>query len=177
MVIVFLSLLNYFFAFNRDFAGLYRKAAKLGLKLRAHAGELGGPENVRDAVDLCGALHISHGTRAAEDPALVAHLARTGAWLHTAPSSNWLLGVCPSLEAHPLRQLHNAGVRCTVNSDDPLLFATDTTREYLIAAKTLGFSASEIAGLAKNAFRASLLPANDVEAACLEIDEAFRGTA
>lgn len=50
---------------NRDFVALYRKAGALGLRLRAHAGELGGPENVRDAVAMCGVSHISHGTRAA----------------------------------------------------------------------------------------------------------------
>ncbi|KAF0246601.1 MAG: adenosine [Planctomycetota bacterium] len=155
---------------NRDFARLYAKAAQLGLKLRAHAGEHGGAENVRDAVDLCGALHISHGTRAAEEPALVAYLARTGAWLHLCPSSNWLLGVCPSIAANPLRKLQDAGVRCTVNSDDPLLFATDTTREYLIATTEMGFSRSEIAGLAKNAFGASLLADRDIAEACAEID-------
>jgi adenosine deaminase len=158
---------------NRDFTGLYGKAAKLGLKRRAHAGELGGPENVRDAVDLCGALHISHGTRAIEDPALVAHLARAGAWLHLCPSSNWLLNVCPSIEAHPLRRLRDAGVRCTVNSDDPLLFLTDTTREYRLAATEMGFGPPEVADLARNAFRASLLPAPEIEAALREVSAVF----
>ncbi len=159
---------------NRHFTGLYLKAANLGLKLRAHAGELGGPENVRDAVDLCGALHISHGTRAVEDPALLPHLVRAGAWLHLCPSSNLLLGVCPTLAAHPLRRLVDAGVRCTVNSDDPLLFATDTTREYLLAATEMGFSAPEVAGLAKAAFHASLLPEQGIAEACADIDGCFK---
>jgi adenosine deaminase len=159
---------------NRDFEGLYRKAGAFGLKLRAHAGELGGPENVRDAMDVCGVSHISHGTRASEDPTLVAELARRGTWLHLCPSSNVLLRVSPSLAAHPLRRFHEAGVRCTVNSDDPLIFGTDTTREYLLAATEMGLGASGAAELAKNAFRASLLSPAAIDAACRQIDEAFR---
>jgi len=160
---------------NREFTGLYAKAAALGLKLRAHAGELGGPENVRDAVELCGVRHISHGTRAAEDPQVVAGLARGGVWLHLCPSSNRLLGVSPSLASHPLRAFLSAGVRCTVNADDPLLFGTDTTSEFRLLATRMGFAPAEIAALAKNGFLASLLPAAEIDRACREIDAAFAG--
>lgn len=162
---------------NRDFQALYRKAAALGLKLRAHAGELGGPDNVRDAVEGCGALHISHGTRAAEDASLLPRLARAGAWLHLAPTSNCLLNVSPNIASHPLRLFTEAGIRCTVNADDPLLFQTDTTREYRRLGEEMGFQPREIAELAKNAFRASLLPAESVRRACAEIDAAWETSA
>ncbi|MCC6738752.1 MAG: adenosine deaminase family protein [Planctomycetia bacterium] len=154
---------------NRDFVRLYRRAAELGRTLRSHAGELGGPDNVRDAVRECGALHISHGTRAAEDPALVAERARRGAWLHLCPTSNVRLGVCASYEALPLKAFLDAGVRLTVNADDPLLFDTDTTREYLVAHE----QGLPVAELARNGFRASLWSAARIEAACADIDRAF----
>lgn len=155
---------------NADFAGLYRAAAGMGLKLRAHAGELGGPRNVRDAVELCGVRHVSHGVRAAEDPALLADLARDGVWLHVCPASNVRLRVCENLRTHPLRDLLAAGVRCTVSSDDPLLFDTDITREFLALANEMAFTPREVADLAKNGFRSSLLPAAEIEAACAAVD-------
>src|SRR5712691_4133966 len=159
---------------NRAFVDLYRRAAALDLKLRAHAGEICGAQNVRDAVFLCGVQDISLGVRAIEDAALVRELARTGMFLHVCPTSNVLLEVSRGYAAHPLRALCDAGVRCTVNSDDPLPFGTDITGEYHVLLREMGFSLREVGAFAKNAFAASLLDPVKRAALCTEGDRALQ---
>lgn len=155
---------------HRAFLDVFTRAAAAGLKLRAHAGELCGPDNVRAAVMDSGVRDISHGIRAIEDPALVRELAARGVFLHVCPTSNVRLGCASSHREHPLRALVDAGVRCTVNADNPLLFATDVVQEYGYAVREMGFSPATVAEFARNAFRASLLPADRVRALCAEID-------
>jgi adenosine deaminase len=155
---------------HRAFLDVYAHAAAAGLKLRAHAGELCGPDNVRAAVMESGVRDISHGIRAIEDPALVRELVARGVFLHVCPTSNVRLGCAASHRDHPLRALVDAGVRCTVNSDNPLLFATDIVQEYRHAVREMGFSPAAVAEFARNGFRASLLPADRVQALCAEID-------
>lgn len=152
------------------FAAVLRDAAAAGLKVRVHAGELNGPDAVRATVFDHGVRQISHGVRAAEDPALLRELATAGVFLHVCPTSNLLLGCAPSYREHPLRSLVDAGVRCTVNSDDPLLFATDIVQEYRTLVREMGFTPADVAEFARNGFRASLLPADRVQAACADID-------
>jgi adenosine deaminase len=159
---------------NRAFVDLYRRATALDLKLRAHAGEICGAQNVRDAVFLCGVQDISHGVRAIEDAALLRELARTGVFLHVCPTSNVLLEVARGYAAHPLRTLCDAGVRCTVNSDDPLPFGTDITGEYRVLLREMGFSLREVGEFVKNAFAASLLDPAKRAALCTEVDRALQ---
>ena len=152
------------------FASVLRDASAAELKVRAHAGELQGSDAVRATVFDHGVRQISHGVRAAEDPALLRELASAGVFLHVCPTSNVLLGCTASYGDHPLRALVDAGVRCTVNSDDPLLFATDIVREYRLLVSEMGFSPADVAEFARNGFRASLLPTDRVQAACADID-------
>jgi adenosine deaminase len=158
---------------NRAFINVYRRAADLGLKLRAHAGEICGAFNVRDAVFLCGATDISHGVRAVEDPGLVRELAAAGVFLHVCPTSNVLLEVARGYDVHPLRTLCEAGGRCTVNSDDPLPFGTDITGEYRVLMREMGFTLREVGELAKTAFNASLLDTGRKTELCAEVDRAL----
>jgi adenosine deaminase len=155
---------------GRAFVDVFRLAARLGLKLRAHAGELCGPASVRDAVVACGAVQISHGVRAVEEPALVAELARRRVVLHVCPTSNVMLGCARDHATHPLRALRAAGVACTVNSDDPLLFGCDITSEYAALVTRMGLSPADVGDLARTAFRASLLAPEVRETFCAEID-------
>jgi adenosine deaminase len=157
----------------RDFAEIYRRAADLGLKLRAHAGELCGAQSVRETVRDLEVVQIAHGVRAVEDSSLVRELAERGVFLHVCPTSNVLLECAPSLRDHPLRPLLAAGVRCTLNSDDPLIFGTDLVGEYRLAVRDMGLSRSELAVLAKNGFRASLMEPARIEKFCAEVDAAL----
>ena len=129
---------------------VFRRAREGGLASVPHAGELGGPDAIRDALDLLYADRLRHGIRAIEDPALVQELADRRTVLDVCPASNVRVGVVPSLAVHPLPRLVAAGVLCSLSTDDPPMFDTDLTTEYA-AACSLGldprdFYAAGIAG-------------------------------
>ena len=133
----------------RDFAPLYALAAENGLKRKGHAGELCEAACVRHAVEVLGLDAVHHGVRAAEDPHVTAWLAERGTVLHICPTSNYSLGVCSELAAHPARTLFDAGVRLTVNSDDFTLFGASICDELRNLA-AMGFTAPEIARFIEN---------------------------
>ncbi|QIX28608.1 adenosine deaminase [Nocardioides sp. JQ2195] len=133
-------------------------ARAAGLHSVPHAGETTGPETVWDAVRLLGAERIGHGTTAAQDPELLAHLAETGIALEVCPSSNIATRAVESLDQHPIGLFRDAGVTVTINSDDPPMFGTSLNREYEIAADLLGLDARGVADLARAAVDASFAP-------------------
>jgi aminodeoxyfutalosine deaminase len=136
-----------------------------------HAGETTGPETVWDAIRLLGAERIGHGTSAAQDADLLAHLAEHHIPLEVCPSSNLATRAVATLEEHPIRSFRDAGVTVTVNSDDPPMFGTTLNREYELAAELLDLDETGVADLARTAVRASFAE-DDVKARLLgEIDE------
>jgi aminodeoxyfutalosine deaminase len=104
-----------------------------GLGSVPHAGEVLGPESVRDTLTALGADRIRHGIGAVTDPELLAHLRDSGVVLDVCPTSNLRTKAVGSLAEHPLPRLMAAGVRCTLNTDDPAMFGTDLGREHDIA--------------------------------------------
>jgi aminodeoxyfutalosine deaminase len=120
---------------NELFASAFQAARAEGLGSVPHAGEVVGPESVRSALDLLEPDRIRHGFRSIEDPALVRELADRGLVLDVTPISNVRTGAVRTLEEHPLPALVAAGVRCSVSTDDPVMFDTDLTREYEAAAQ------------------------------------------
>ena len=98
-----------------------------------HAGDTTGPQTIWDALRYLGAERIGHGTSAIQDPELVAHLVEHRIPVEVCPTSNVATGAVTSLAAHPLPELVRAGVRITVNSDDPPMFATSLNQEYRVA--------------------------------------------
>src|SRR5207302_4334331 len=118
----------------RDVFG-YAKAE--GLASVPHAGEVAGPVSVWGALEALEADRIRHGIRAVEDPALVRELAARQIVLDVCPISNLRTGAVASLEEHPLPRLVEAGVLCSISTDDPAMFDTDLTRDY-DAARALG---------------------------------------
>jgi adenosine deaminase len=117
---------------------------------KVHAGEFDGAARVREAIEKLGCTRIQHGVRAIEDPAVLALARERGVTFDVCPISNVKLGVYPSLREHPLRQLMQAGVSCTVSTDDPLTFANTINDEYLALAKELAFTKAELAKIAKH---------------------------
>jgi aminodeoxyfutalosine deaminase len=150
-------------------------ARAAGLHSVPHSGETTGPEAVWDALRLLGAERIGHGTSAAQDPELLAHLAATGVPLEVCPSSNIATRAVATLDEHPIRAFRDAGVVITVNSDDPPMFGTTLNREYEIAADLLGLDEAGVAELARTAVRVSFAP-EDVKTRVLgEIDAHLAG--
>ena len=116
------------------YAPVFKRVRAEGLGSVPHAGEVAGPESIRGALDALGADRIRHGIRAVEDPALVEELREREVVLDVCPVSNVRTGAVASLEQHPLGRLLEAGVRCSISTDDPAMFDTDLTREYEAAA-------------------------------------------
>ncbi len=143
------------------YAGVYRAARDRGFHLTAHAGEVAGPESIRDAVIELGAERIGHGVRASEDPEVVALLRAREIPLEMCVISNVRTGVIRSVAEHPVRRYFDDGLVVTVNSDDPVMFDTTLTTEYLALAGELGFSREEIEEVALNGVRSSFLPGED----------------
>lgn len=117
------------------YQGVFRQVKEAGLGSVPHAGEADGAGSVRAAIELLGADRIRHGIRAVDDPALLRELAARGTVLDVCPTSNLRTGVVASLAEHPLPVLLEAGVACTVNTDDPAMFGTDLGTEYLTAGQ------------------------------------------
>ncbi|MGL4310480.1 MAG: adenosine deaminase [Paracoccaceae bacterium] len=117
-------------AHPRDFAYAFDLGREAGLRLTAHAGELCGPQSIRDALGHLRPERIGHGVRAIEDLALVDELAEAGTVLECCPGSNVALGLYPSFRKHPIAELDRRGVSVTVSTDDPPWFKTSLRREY-----------------------------------------------
>lgn len=137
------------------FAEAFRRAGQAGLKRTVHAGESSGPEGVRDAIELLQADRIDHGVRAIDDPSVVDLLVDKGIPLGVCPSSNLVLKVYPSLDAHPVERLRAAGVRLSLNTDDPSLLGTSLPGEYALCATHFGWGDDVLRALAQTSIAAS----------------------
>ena len=137
------------------FAGVFSRARDAGLHLVAHAGEEGPPVYITDSLDLLGAERIEHGVRCMEDPGLVARLARERVCLTVCPNSNVALRIFDTMAEHPLRRMLEAGLRVTVNSDDPAYFGGYIGDNYRAVARALDLSRTQLVTLARNAISGS----------------------
>lgn len=146
-------------------ARVWARLRAAGKVTKVHAGEFDGAARVREAIQVLGSNRIQHGIRAIEDPAVVALAVANHVTFDVCPISNVKLGVVPSLREHPLRRLMQAGVRCTVSTDDPLVFANTLNGEYAALASEAGFSRAELATIARNGWEvAGVSPALRSEA-------------
>lgn len=152
-----------------DFAEVFERARMHGYHILAHAGEEGPPSYITGALDVLGAERIEHGIRCLEDPELVHRLVRDRVPLTVCPLSNVCLGVVPSLEAHPLRRMIDAGLFVTVNSDDPAYFGGYLSDNYIACAESLGITPAELVSLAEASFVASFLSDQDQDRRIVEL--------
>ena len=143
------------------FEQVYQLAAAEGLHLVAHAGEEGGPDYVRQALDLLKVERVDHGVRSMEDPQLVARLRDQQIPLTVCPLSNVALRVVPALGRHVLPAMLEAGLLATVNSDDPAYFGGYVDDNLAAVQQEFGFDDKQLAGLARNSFDACFAPAAD----------------
>lgn len=138
-----------------DWAPAFHLAARAGLALVPHGGELLGPEHVRTVVEHLQPHRLGHGVRSAEDPRLLAEVVERGIALEVCPASNVSLGVYPETAAVPLRALVDAGATVALGADDPLLFASRLLDQYESARRVHGFDDAALADLARASIRAS----------------------
>jgi adenine deaminase len=141
------------------FARVFARCRELGLHLVAHAGEEGPPAYVWTALDLLKVERVDHGVQSTKDAALMARLARDRIPLTVCPLSNLKLCVFPQLADHNLRQLLDAGLVATVNSDDPAYFGGYLNENFLQTFAATGLDARHAYQLAKNSFEASFIDA------------------
>ncbi|MCM2388506.1 adenosine deaminase [Streptomyces albipurpureus] len=139
------------------FREVYEAAGALGLRKVAHAGEEGPAEYVREALDILGVERIDHGLRCVEDHELVERLARERVPLTLCPLSNVRLKVIDVLEEHPLARMMDAGLLCTVNSDDPAYFGGYVGDTFHAVREALGLTDERLRELARNSFVAAFL--------------------
>jgi aminodeoxyfutalosine deaminase len=152
---------------TKSFQPAYRRAAHCGMHLLMHAGEIGGPEKIREAVELLGVERVGHGIAAIHDPALMDLLAARRIVLEVCPVSNLRTGAlatqlrvdAPSIRQHPLPQLLRHGIPTVLSTDDPSMFHTSLREEYE-NAREMGLTEAELRKLVSNGFDFSFTEAN-----------------
>jgi len=152
------------------FAPVFEQARLAGLHRVAHAGEEGPPAFVVGALDALGAQRIDHGVRADEDQTLVAFLVDNAIPLTMCPLSNLKLQVFDQLEDHNLKRLLDAGIKVTINSDDPAYFGGYVAANYIALCDALGLTRAEVVTLARNSLEATFLDGASRKALLDELD-------
>jgi adenosine deaminase len=140
------------------FRDLFRRAAEGGLGITIHAGEAGGADNVREAIELLGAQRIGHGIRAIENSDVVKLVRDRQVALEVCPTSNLQTGVMRKFGHHPLRDLYLLGVPVTINTDDPSVSDTTLTDEYLVAIMGMDIMLENLRAFNQNSLQAAFLP-------------------
>ena len=158
-------------------AGLHKAAfdhcLAHGLPCTCHAGEGAGAESIAEAVQVCHACRIGHGTHLIDDPVLMAALIRDGIAVECCLTSNVQTHTIQSVEEHPLRQFIAAGLQVSLNTDNRLMSGTDLVTEYGLAAHRLGFSVEELLALARQGFVNAFLPEAERTALLARVDQDF----
>ena len=143
-----------------EIRGVYERAAEYGFHRLIHAGEIGGPEKIREAIEILGVERVGHGIAAIRDVGLMETLAERGIPLEICPGSNLRTGALgvqlgkrsATMEEHPLAEIVRRGVAVTIATDDPAMFHTSLEEEYRNAWR-IGLREEEIVGVVENGFR------------------------
>ena len=159
----------------RDYAEAYVLARRLGLRRTAHAGEDTGPYNIQMAVDVLRVVRIDHGLSILSDPYLTGRLADARIPLTVCPNSNVMIAnKVPRLEEHPFRQMREAGLLATLNTDDPAMADLDLGKEYRSVARALDLDLKQMAAVALDGVEASWLDESDKRRLRSEFEEELR---
>ena len=153
---------------TKEFRPVYDRASQLGLHRLMHAGEIGGPERIREAIELLGAERIGHGIAAINDPKLMDLLAERKIPLEICPASNIKTGALgrqlrredATIEDHPLPKLLGHGIPIVLSTDDPAMFHTTLLEEYANATR-MGLREEELVRIVEMGFEHAFLPAGE----------------
>lgn len=157
----------------KDFRWSFDAAREAGLRLTCHAGEWGGPDSVRAAIDDLEVERIGHGVRSIEDLALVDEIAEQGIVLECCPGSNIALGIYKSWRQHPIGDLFNRGVKVTISTDDPPFFATTMSNEYDRLAEAFDWDDGVFSRIAKTSIDAAFCDADAKAKIVKRLEEAY----
>jgi aminodeoxyfutalosine deaminase len=153
---------------TKEFRRVYDRAAQVGLHKLMHAGEVGGPEKISEAIELLGVERIGHGIAAINDPKLMDLLGERKIPLEICPASNMKTGALArqlrredaTIEDHPLPKLFRHGIPIVLSTDDPAMFHTTLHEEYANAAR-MGLQEEELARIVEMGFEHSFLPVSE----------------
>lgn len=160
--------------FHADpFREIFRAAGEAGLGISVHAGEWGGSESVRYALEQMNAARIGHGIRILEDPSVLQLARDVRPTFEVCLTSNLRSGIIQDITDHPLVKMIQSGLLVTLNSDDPALLGIDLTHEYSLAVDQLDLSIESLKGLNLTAAQASFLPAREARALEFELQTAY----
>lgn len=155
------------------FARVFARCKELGFKITLHAGEEGPADYVWQALNLLHTDRIDHGNRSLEDPQLIQTLAERQMTLTVCPLSNLKLRVVQQMEQHPLIQMLDAGLKVTINSDDPAYFGGYMMDNYRALIEALPLTSEQLHQLARNAFTGSWLSPEEQQPHLEQIDALF----
>jgi adenosine deaminase len=152
---------------TKEFQGVYHRAGEFGMHRLIHAGEIGGPEKIREAVELLGAERIGHGIAAIHDCELMDMLKERRITLEICPVSNIKTGALErqmgegtGLARHPFPKLFRHGIPVVLSTDDPAMFHTSLTEEYQ-QVQAMGLNEEELSGVVKQGFESAFLSAEE----------------
>ncbi|MBI9051601.1 MAG: adenosine deaminase [Anaerolineaceae bacterium] len=157
------------------FKSVFDRVRAEGFLTVAHAGEEGPPAYVWEALNVLKASRIDHGVLSMEDAELVAYLKKHKIALTVCPLSNVKLRVFDKMESHNLKQLLHAGLRATINSDDPAYFGGYMNENFLAVQEALDLEKEQIVTLVKNSFEASFLSDADTNCYLAELEAYVAG--
>ncbi len=140
------------------YAEIFLEAREAGLRSIPHAGETHGPDSIRGALEALGADRIGHGIRVLEDPGLVEVARERAIGFDVCPTSNVMTRSVPSAAEHPLPAMLEAGLRCSLASDDPSMFHSPISAEYGLCREAFGFDDGQLGELARGGVLASFAP-------------------
>lgn len=144
----------------KDFSALYDRAHAAGLKCTVHTGEHTGPEVIKETVDALKPDRIGHGISSVFDSELVSMLVRQNIGVEVSPGSNIFLGLIDDMQSHPFNVMREAGLQCSLNSDDPTFLQTTLGQEYQKARMTWGLTQQDLLDITKSGIQTSFAPAS-----------------
>ncbi len=142
----------------REHRDAFAHAAQHGLACTCHAGEGDGAASIREALHVCGAQRIGHGTRLQEDPALLEEVVARRIPLEMCLTSNLHTHTVAAIAEHPFRGYLERGVQVSLNTDGRLMDGISLTDEYFLAHSTLGLTREQLARVVLNACESAFLP-------------------
>ena len=142
----------------KPFVPIFAEAKQAGLRVTIHAGEWAGADNVREAIKDVGAERIGHGVRVMEDNEIVDLARSRGTIFEVCVTSNYQSGVTPALSTHPLPRMLQAGLKVTINTDDPSVSRIDLSHEYKLICEDLGIPLQTLKESILTSAQAAFLP-------------------